>query len=272
MRKLGIALGGGGLKGLAHIGVLEILDQNQIPVSMVSGTSFGSIIAALLAAEDYLDLNVSGLLKYIMGLINPNLNMSLDGIIKGKRLKKLIDRATGGKELQDVQIPLAIIACDIDAGQKIVFSNRDLQLTDKNTVVIKDALLSDAVMASLSIPGTFIPYKFKGRQLVDGGLQSIVPVLVQKQLKAEYILAVNLGAEIYTQKVKGIPQIISRTLDILIYKNSNIIEDFFANMTIYPGIKDIHIDDIDRAGEIIRAGRRAMNEKITALKTELRIV
>ncbi len=285
MKKLGLALGGGGLKGLAHIGVLEILEENRIPISMISGTSSGSIAAALLAAglspfkmkefvysiqqTGYLDFNTSGLLKYLSTLFIPGLKGRFDGIIAGKKLKKLIHKATKGQKLTDAAVPLAIIACDIDSGREIIFSNRKLVPTDKNSIVITDAFLSDAVRASISIPATFVPYQFQNMQLVDGGLRSIVPVLVQKQLGAEYILAVNLGRETYSQKVKGIPEIISRTLDILIYETSDTAEDLFADMVVYPRVKEMHLDDIDKADIIIRRGRRAMKNRIIDLKNEL---
>lgn len=285
MKNLGLALGGGGLKGLAHIGVLEILEENHIPIAMISGTSAGSIIAGLYASgispyrieklvfdikvSDYIDYNIAGILKYLFSNFLPGIQARLDGVIRGERLEKLIYRLTGGKTLKDSKIPLAIIACDIDSGKEVIFTNQDFEVKDSNIIIIRDALLSEAVRASTSIPATFVPRHFRGMQMVDGGLHSTVPVMVQKIMGAEYILAVNLGRETYSKKVSGIPQIISRTLNILTYETSDTAEDLFANMVVFPGIRGAHLDDIGKAHKIIRAGRRAMKNKIVDLKNEL---
>jgi len=285
MKKLGVALGGGGLKGLAHIGVLEILEENRIPVAMISGTSAGSIIAALYASgmspyemerhalkaktRDYIDYNVGGFLKYLAGLFLPGIKTTLDGIVKGKRLERLMYRLTGGKTLQDVDIPLAIIACDIDSGREVIFTNQDFETENKSTVIIKNALLSEAVRASTSVPATFVPRRFREMQLVDGGVRSIVPVAVQKMMGAECILSVNLGRETYTEKVSSIPQIISRTLKILTYETSDTEEEIYSDMIIFPEVPEVNLDDLQKAPEVIRAGRRAMKNKIPELKRRL---
>lgn len=287
MKSLGLALGGGGLKGLAHIGVLQILKDNQIPVALISGTSAGSIFAALYACgvspykmeqivlnlkkEDYLDYNIAGFIKYIAGLFFPGLRNTLDGIIRGDRLEKLIYTLTGGKSLADSKIPLAIMACDINTGKEVIFTNQNIEVEDGNTIIIREALLSEAVRASISIPATFVPKWFDGMQLVDGGVRDIVPVRVQKIMGAEYILAVNLGKETYTRPVAGIPEIISRTLNILTYETSAAEEDIFADMVIYPDTGEVQLDELEKAEYIIRAGRRVMKENINKLKRELNI-
>lgn len=284
MKELGLALGGGGLKGLAHIGVLQVLAARGIPVAMISGTSAGSLIAALYASgmsprqmeraalelkpSDYLDYNVGGLLKALAGFLVPGLGAPVDGVLKGDKLEQLVYRFTRGQSLRDVKMPLAIIACDIDTGREIIFTNRKMPEAG-NTVIIYDALLSEAVRASCSIPATFVPYDFQGMQLVDGGVRSIVPVTVQKALGAEYTLAINLGQESYHTPVEGIPQIVGRTLNILTYETSATEQALLADLAVYPGLSGVKLDDLDRAEQIIRAGRRAMREKIPELEAGL---
>ncbi|MGS0763114.1 patatin-like phospholipase family protein [Syntrophomonas curvata] len=285
MKKLGLALGGGGLKGLAHIGILQVLEDNRIPVSMVSGTSSGSIMAALYASGlspysmeeevlklkpgDYLDYNISGLIRYLLSCFIPTMGATLDGIIKGDRLEKLIFHLTGGKYLQDSKLPLAIIACDIDSGREIIFSGEKIRLDDNDGLVVQDALLSQAVRASISIPATFVPSHLQGMQLVDGGVRSMVPVAVQKLLGAEYVLAVNLGQYIYDQGVQGIPEIVNRALNILGYETSATEEKIFADMSIYPDVSEVRLSDLDKAAEIIRIGRRTMKKEVAKLKRNL---
>ncbi|NLB88880.1 MAG: hypothetical protein GX790_06590 [Syntrophomonadaceae bacterium] len=284
MKKLGLALGGGGLKGLAHIGVLQVLHEYNIPIAQISGTSIGSIVASLYASgmspyemeelalnlkpSDYLDYNLSGILLYILSLYIPGFKAPLNGLIKGKKLEKLMYQLTKGKELTDVKMPLSIIACDIDTGREVVFSNQDMIISDTQ-ILIKDAKLSEAVRASCSIPVTFVPYKFDNLQLVDGGVREIVPVGVQCLMGADYILAVNLGQELYDEPVQGIPQIINRTLSILIFETSKEIQEILADMIIYPSINGVDLTDVDRAAEIIRLGRRAMKKHVEELQKVL---
>ncbi|HHV16983.1 MAG TPA: hypothetical protein GXX58_10530 [Gelria sp.] len=285
MKKLGLALGGGGLRGLAHIGILQVLEDNNIPPTMISGTSVGSIIAALYASgmsayqmeeeviklkpHDYLDYNISGLIRHFIVYFFPAINNNVDGIIKGKRLEKTICRLTEGRDLRDSKIPLAIIACDIDSGREIIFCSQPINLQDKDVLLIEDARLSQAVRASTAIPAVFIPYCLQGMQLVDGGVRSMVPVTVQKLLGAEYVLAINLGQEVYDQAVEGVPQIINRTISILAYETSATEQKIYADMAIYPQVGEVKLHELHRAPEIIRIGRRVMKKRINELKEAL---
>jgi len=285
MKSLGLALGGGGLKGLAHIGVLQVLNSNNIKPTFISGTSAGSIIAALYASgltphqieevvtklspSDYMDYNIMGVVKYLLKLILPGYQYNLDGIVVGNKIEKLIYSLTGGKRLADIQLPIALVSCDIDSGRKIIFTNQNIEIEDRDSIVIQDALLSEAVRSSISIPVTFQPKHFQGMQMVDGGLKDIVPVMVNKCMGAEYVLAVNLGKEIYQTKVAGIPQIISRTLSIMTFETSDIEEEFFADMLLYPEVPDVSLTDLKDSAQIIRAGRKVMRDNIDKLKRDL---
>ena len=285
MRKLGLVLGGGGLKGLAHIGVLQVLMENRIPVTSISATSSGSIIAALYAAgmspyemertilkikpQDYLDYNIGGLLKYGLGLLIPANKSVVNGLIKGKKLLNIMADLTDNKTLDEVEIPLAIVACDINTGEEVIFSNI-IPGADNQIVFVRGALLSEAVRSSTAIPGIFIPYLFRGMQLVDGGIKAIVPVSIQLSLGAEYIMAVNLGRERYQESVAGIPQIISRTVEILVYETSDTAETLYADLSINPVLPEVRLDEIERAAAIIRAGRRAMLAQLSRLQRGLR--
>ncbi len=269
---------------MAHIGVLQVLIENQVYPDYIAGTSAGSIIAALYASgvsplkmeqivtaltpRDYIDYNIAGLIKYVVGLVLPNYDYTLNGLIAGDKIEQLIYDWTGGKRLGEVNLPTAMIACDIDSGGKIVFTNQTL-VKPYGGVVVTDALLSEAVRSSISIPVTFVPKKFRGMQIVDGGLKDIVPAMVTKSMGAEYVLGINLGVENYRTDVEGIPQIIGRTLDILIYETSNTEEDFFADLLLHPEVPDVSLTDLKEAGKIIRAGRKVMRDNIALLKKEL---
>ncbi|MGI5921689.1 MAG: patatin-like phospholipase family protein [Syntrophomonadaceae bacterium] len=285
MKKIGLALGGGGLKGLAHIGVLQVLHDNHIPVGCVSGTSSGSIIAALLACgmspyrmadvvlrlktKDYIDYDLTGIMAYLLTLLVPGVKGHLDGIIKGNKLEQLVFRLTRGLRLAEARLPLAIIACNIDSGHQVVFTNQAIANTDEEMVIVNNAFLSEAVRASTSIPATFVPKFFKGMQLVDGGIKEVVPVSVQKSLGSEYTVAVNLGRELYHEKVVGLPAIVSRSISIMTYETADLSQQFYADMILTPELNDIHLDDIHKAPQIIRAGRQVMEDNLAQLIKEI---
>jgi len=285
MKSIGMALGGGGLKGMAHIGVLEVMQENGLKPQYLCGTSAGSIIAALYASgispyqmqsialklspSDFIDYNLLGTFKYLLSLICPFYEAPLEGIILGNKLEKMIYELTEGKKLAEVNMPLAIIACDIDSGRKVVFTNQDMEIERCDVLIVRDALLSEAVRCSVSIPVTFVPKDFAGLKMVDGGLKEIVPAAIAKIMGADYILSVNLGQEMYDSQVEGIPQIISRTLSILTFETSEMEEEIYSDMTIYPGVQGTSLDDTAAIAKIIRAGRRAMRENIEELKRQL---
>ena len=286
--RLGLALGGGGLKGFAHIGVLQVLEQRGIPISFIAGTSAGSIIAALYASgispfhmetlalrlkpEDYLDYNYWGMVKHLFGLLKPGYESPLEGIFKGDKIEQLVEKLTRGKTLQDCKLPIAIVACDIDSGQEIIFTNIHMEADQEDLVIIREARLSQAVRASLSIPVTFIPARFYNMQLVDGGLKSMVPVVPLKITGAPYIMAVNLGSPRYRYPVRGIFQIISRSIDILAFETSKTEQQWLADQVIYPRVPAIKLDDLSQIEPAIRAGRKAMRHQIDLLESELGIL
>ncbi|NLO20979.1 MAG: hypothetical protein GX119_03130 [Syntrophomonadaceae bacterium] len=286
MKSLGLALGGGGLRGLAHIGVLQVLEDNHIKVSMISGTSIGSIIGGLYACgisayeletialrlkpSDYLDYNISGFIKYMLSLFLPGVKAQLNGIIKGCKLERLVYQLSDGKSMGQIKLPLSIIACDINTGLEVVFTNSKQLCGNQRTVIIYNALLSEAARCSSSIPATFVPRNFHGRQMVDGGVKNMVPVWIHKIMGAEYILAVNLGQKEYDHPVAGLPQIISRTINILSFETSDSEEKIFADMLLFPGVEEVLLDDISQARAIIKQGRLAMQKRLPELKQGLK--
>lgn len=281
MKKLGLALGGGGLKGLAHIGVLQALQNHGVKPEFISGTSAGSVVAALYACgmtademarlvkqlhpQDYLDYNITGLIKYVIGLLLPGSHWPLQGVIKGRRLERLIYKWTEGKSLNQIQMPIAIISCDINSGIEVVFCNRSIPTGKRYARVLHHALLSEAVRCSTAIPATFEPRRYKDLLMVDGGLRSMVPVWVQVALGAQYVLAIDLGQEKYFSDISGIPALISRSLEILTYETSSMDEQIFADMVVFPALGNIGLGDIEKADWIIAQGREVMERQMPEL-------
>src|SRR6056297_3089720 len=178
-KKVGIALSGGGSKGIAHIGVLKILEKYNIPVDFVSGTSIGAVIGAL-----YCSGYTSKKLEILFTEDKKEWKKLFDytfpkhGLIKGKRIEKFIQEELKDTKFKDLEIPLYITAFDIENKQEIYFN--------KGSV-------SKAVRASISIPGMIVPVENNNRILVDGGIVDPIPTEVLKKAGADIIIAINVN-------------------------------------------------------------------------------
>ena len=173
-KKIGLALGSGSARGLAHIGVIKVLEENHIPISMIAGTSMGSLIGALFASglngTEMEEIACNTNLKTTSRLFIPT--PSVQGLIDGNRISDFLVSLMGNRSFSSLKMPFAAVAADIERAEE---------------VVITDGPLVKAIRASISIPGIFTPAMLKGRVLVDGGLMNPVPVDVVKDLGADYI-------------------------------------------------------------------------------------
>lgn len=292
---LGLVLSGGGLKGVAHIGVLKVLEENGLYPQMIAGTSAGSIIAALYAAgvrpqemeEAACQLKNSDILDWSFGISTavslavqslcswvPFLhNKAPEGLIRGKKIESLVGRLTGRKRTDQVYLPLAIIATDIDTGERIVFTNWRYAPAGpvKGTCFIQQVPLAMAVRASIAIPGVFEPVYFAGRTLVDGGLVDNVPVDIMHWMGADPIIAVNLGYHQPGYKTKNILNILMRSLDILISETSDVELKNLASLVITPPITGVGLGDVDKIPECIEIGAQSARKAVPMIKRMLQV-
>ena len=179
--RIGLALGSGGARGAAHTGILKVLDREGIRPTVVAGSSIGSLIGAAYAAgkptadmeKEWLAVGVSRVLRGFM----PTFPSA--GLSSGHELRKLLHGLFGDVTIEDLAIPFAAVACDIDTGEP---------------VVLKTGSLVDAVLASTAIPGIFFPVRHGSRILVDGGMVDPVPVSVCRNLGADIVIAVDITA------------------------------------------------------------------------------
>jgi NTE family protein len=192
--KIGLALGSGGAKGLAHIGVLKILEHYNIPIDFIAGSSVGALMGAHYAVfkdtRKLEDFFISFTMKQGFQLFDPTFQ---GGLLKGKKLETYISEFLEGAHFHSVQIPFAAVATDFITAQTVVFTEGNL---------------SKAVRASTSIPAIFQPLQYKERLLADGGLSNSVPVDVVRSMGADIVIAVNLD-NVYVQK--GVTPALTRT-------------------------------------------------------------
>ena len=264
-KKIGLALGGGAARGLAHIGVLEVLQKEGIPIDMISGTSAGAVIGALYAKG-----RDSGTVKNLVrGLTRKRLLSLADlipsrtGLIQGEKIKELLEVAIGGAlAFTDLKIPFACTATDIMTGEE---------------VVINQGSVLDGVRASISIPLIFSATKWKSRYLVDGGLVNPVPVNILKGMGADFIIAVNVipnfKAEIQnTEKLKG-PGILDIIMHTMYIGNALLVRHSLegADISIEPKVRHIGAGDFHRADECIIQGEQAAREHVPEIRMRLGI-
>ena len=271
-RKVGLALGSGGARGMAHIGVLEVLEKENIHIDMIAGTSSGAAIGALLAqgkdAEEIDVLARNWDWKHRAQIID--LTLPKSGFIAGKKLKEFLKSIIGDIEFSDLKLPFACVATDVMTGEE---------------VVINRGSVLEAVRASISLPIIFAVVKWQGRYLVDGGLVDPVPVSVLKDMGADFIIAVNVsplmstGQErIYPQEtnrkkasVTKEPNIFNVIMKMSGIANSQVVEASLegADVIIEPHLAGIALGDFNHIEKCILEGGLAAIDAVLEIKTLL---
>jgi len=251
--RVGIALGGGSARGIAHIGILKALKDHDIPIYCISGTSAGAIIAAMYAFDvplDTLTMRVKKLSWYSIS----ELPRSKLGLVSNVAIKKIVEEIIGPVDINKSHCPLAIVATDIETGEKIVFHNGSVAL---------------AVQASTCLPGLFTPVEIDGRKLMDGGLAENVPLEPLRKMGAEIVIGVDVAHWPSQKKVDNILDVISNTIDILI-NHQKIVRENFVDISIEPDLGMYNSSDFKKADEIVSAGYRAALRKIPEIRRLLK--
>ena len=252
-KQIALVLGGGAARGIAHIGALKVLRRHKIPADMVIGTSIGSIIGAVYA----LGLSLKNLEKVALNTKGKDLAdfaLSKTGFLEGRNLEKIIREVIENKGFEDLKIPLAIVATDIENGEEVVITSGDL---------------ARAIQASCSIPGIFIPVRIDSRMLVDGGLRSTVPSEVARRMGADFVIAIDVGYCVRKGKISNIFQVLFQSIQI-IGSELNKHERKSSNIVIeVPLGEDIDQMAFDKAAEIIKAGEEAASELMPTILTKM---
>lgn len=197
--KIGLALGSGGARGFAHLGVLKVLNEAGVPIDFIAGSSMGALIGAFYSSGLDLD-NLYKIAKAFKRKYYLDFTVPKMGFIAGHRVKELIRIFTHGKNIEDLKIPLSVIATDLTKGERVVFTRGPI---------------ADAVRASIAIPGIFVPEKKDGRLFVDGGVIDRIPVQVVKEMGADFVIAVDVSRVKKNESISTIFDVILQSIDIL---------------------------------------------------------
>jgi len=254
---IGLVLGAGAARGFAHVGVIKALESQGIRPDVVVGSSAGSVIAALLASGatgnelNRLALNLDEATIADWGLPFAG---RFGGLIKGDALQNMVNREVQNKSIEQMRIPLGIVATDLQSGKGILFRSGNTGL---------------AVRASCSVPGVFQPAVISGKEYVDGGLVAPVPVSYARQMGASFVIAVNISSEPVHQDASGTLGVLQQTISIM-QRSINQYELKSADIVIQPHLLQMGGSDFRSRNAAILAGEVAAQEQMALIKEKLK--
>lgn len=249
--KVGLVLGGGAARGFAHVGVIQILEEAGVRPSLVVGTSAGSLVAALYASgKTGAQLQQLAEAMEEATFADWTLPIFSRGVLRGEALARYVNAQVNGRLIESMTLPLGIVATDLQSGQGVLFQRGDTAM---------------AVRASSAVPALFQPVKIAGREYVDGGLVSPVPVRYAHQMGAELVIAVDISSAPDGNAVGDALQILLQTFSIM-GKSINSFELRDADVVVRPSLAGVASADFGARRRAIQAGRVAMQALLPQLR------
>jgi NTE family protein len=253
--RVGLALGGGGARGFAEIGVLRVLEQEKVPVALVVGTSVGSLIGALYADSGKVvdlefiafgieeeDLFDRSLLSFFSG-----------GLVKGERLERFLEAHMTHRNIEELPVRFAAVAVDLKSGQEVVF--------DRGPV-------APAVHASCAIPGVFVPVELDGVTYVDGGVADPVPADAARRLGADVVIAVSIPAAV-PERAPGNPIQVAMRASAITSAQIARLRAAEADVVIAPDVGDVGYSDFTQKKRLVDAGIAAAEAAMPAIRAAI---
>jgi len=250
---IGLALSGGAARGIAHVGVLRALTENQIPIDYVAGTSAGSLVGGAWASGIPLD-EIENIGLNLRWRDIGRVTMSRLGVQSNDRLEAYLRSRLPVTRFEELPIPLAVVATDLDSGTPVV-------MRDHGDVAF-------AIRASCAIPGWYVPVPDEeGRQLVDGGLVAVIPSNVCRSLGAEIVIAVDVNAEgaLFLGPSQSVIGVVLQSM-LVVQRTASLYHQAAADMVIKPKVGHIRWDELARAKELVDAGYQAGLESISRIR------
>ena len=252
--RIGLALGGGAARGFAHVGVIQVLEEAGIRPDLVVGTSAGSLVAALYASgrtgaqlqQVALEMDEAAFTDWTLPLFNR-------GMLRGEALARYVNAQVGNKLIEQMPLPLGIVATDLATGHAVLFRRGETGM---------------AVRASSAVPALFLPVKIGSQEFVDGGLVSPVPVRYARQMGAEVVLAVDISSAPEGNPSADTLQVLLQTF-ALMAKSINDWELREADVVVRPALVGVRSADFSARRRAIEAGRTAMQALLPQLKAAM---
>lgn len=252
--RIGLALGGGAARGFAHVGVIQVLEEAGIRPALVAGTSAGSLVAAFYASgKNGKQLQHVAETMEEAAIADWTLPLFNRGMLRGDALARYVNGQVGSRLIEDFPLPLGIVATDLNSGQSMLFQRGDT---------------GTAVRASSAVPAVFQPVRISGRDYVDGGLVSPVPVRAARQMGAELIIAVDISSPPEGNLAGGTLDVLLQTFSIM-SKSINYFELREADIVVRPALPGVSSSDFSSRKKSIEAGRRAMLQLMPQLRAAI---
>jgi NTE family protein len=252
--RVGLALGGGAARGFAHVGVIQVLEEAGIKPALVVGTSAGSLVAALYASgRNGQQLQAVAMQMDEAAFADWTLPIFSRGVLRGEALARYVNVQVGNKLIENMALPLGIVATDLQSGQGVLFRRGDT---------------GTAVRASSAVPAVFLPVRIGSREYVDGGLVSPVPVRYAREMGAEFVIAVDISSAPEGNPSADPLQILMQTFAIM-GKSINAWEVKDADLVVRPALTGMAGGDFAGKRRAIDAGRAAMQALLPQLKAAM---
>ena len=252
--KVGLALGGGAARGFAHVGVIQVLEEAGIKPNLVVGTSAGSLVAALYASgRNGAQLQAVAMNMEEAAFADWTLPIFSRGMLRGEALARYVNAQVGSRLIENMPVPLGIVATNLGSGQGVLFQRGDT---------------GTAVRASSAVPAVFLPVKIGGHEFVDGGLVSPVPVRFARQMGAELVIAVDISSPPEGNPSADTLQILLQTFAIM-GKSINGWELRDAEVVVRPALTGMGGGDFTGKRRAIEAGRAAMQALLPQLRAAM---
>ncbi|VBB05668.1 acyl transferase/acyl hydrolase/lysophospholipase [Lucifera butyrica] len=247
--KIGLALGSGGLRGLVHVGVLNVLEREKIPVDYIAGCSIGSLIGALYASG----LNTETIVKLAKNLKRRHwLDFSIPkmGIVAGERILEMMRLLTRQKSFAELTIPLAVVATELNHGREIIFTEGNV---------------AQAVRASISVPGIFIPFELDGMLLVDGAVLNPTPMDAVRKMGADIVIAVDLAHAGTVCNITNMFDVIIQSIDIMERELLKQRQEC-CDVLLQPDVAHISPSSFEAIDECLEIGERVAEAALPQIK------
>jgi len=285
--KIGLCLSGGGIKGAAHIGVIKALEEEKIKIDCISGTSSGSIVAAMYAmgynsdemirlfkryGKEISKINSSLILRLILGLLFKR-KISIEGLNNGNKLAEIINYQANKKNIKlisDIDMPLVIPSVSLGDGSIYLFSSiKNNRKYSDELVVVDNIDIGKAVQASCAYPGIFCPVNLDNKKIVDGGIRENTPWKELKYIGTEKIISIAFEEEKKPQKKVNILECITGSMGIMMHELYNY-EVEGIDYLLKIRTKDIGLLEVERTEELYNIGYKTAKREMNKIKEYLK--
>ncbi len=251
--KLGLALGGGFARGIAHIGVLKVLEQEKIPIDFIAGTSVGALVAATYASGTPIDEMERHGAATKFGDFG-RWTLSRMGMASNERLEAYLHKFTSARTFAEMKIPLCIVATDLIAGESVHFT---------------DGEIGPALRASCAYPGLFLPVEYRNHFLVDGFLTETVPAPAVRKMGADVVISIHLEPGLLESKPRNTIEVISRSFSIIQIAAT---QSWHAatDVLIEPDVHHILWDEFVKTPQLVAAGEKATRAALPRIRVALK--